>query len=91
MVDKRSGGTTEEFVAKGGLADLVAMHPGTPVTEVITLHGTGTFEEKIPVEGRMTMVEREVAVDVALRWTTGFDSRIDSSSTPSRPPTEAPT
>ncbi len=78
VIDKRPGGTTEEFVAKGGLADLVAMHPGTPVTEVITLHGTGTFEEKVPVAGKMTVVDREVIVDVAMRWTTGYDSRIDS-------------
>ena len=78
MVDKRPGGSTEEFVAKGGLADLVAMHPGSPITEVISLHGTGTFEEKVPVDGKMTLIEREVAVDVALRWTNGYDSRVDS-------------
>jgi len=78
LVDKRPGGTTEEFVAKGGLADLVAMHPGEPLTEVITLHGTGTFEEKVPVEGRMTLIERTVTVDVAMRWTKGFDTRVDS-------------
>lgn len=78
VIDKRAGGTTEEFVAKGGLADLVAMHPGSPVTEVLTLHGTGTFEEKVPIGGKMTLVEREVTVDAALRWTTGYDSRIDS-------------
>ncbi|MGI9576711.1 MAG: DNA gyrase/topoisomerase IV subunit B [Microthrixaceae bacterium] len=78
MVDKRPGGTTEEFVAKGGLGDLVAMHPGAPITEVIPLHGTGTFEEKVPVDGKMTLVEREVTVDVAMRWTTGYDNRVDS-------------
>jgi DNA gyrase subunit B len=78
VIDKRSGGTTEEFVAKGGLADLVAMHPGVPVTEVITLHGIGTFEEKVPVDGKMTLIEREVTVDAALRWTSGYDSRVDS-------------
>ena len=78
LVDKRAGGGTDEFVAKGGLADLVAMHPGAGVTDVITLHGTGSFEEKVPVEGKMTVVEREVTVDVAMRWTNGFDSRVDS-------------
>jgi len=77
-VDKRAGGESREFVAKGGLADLVAMHPGNPLTDVITLHGTGTFEEKVPVGGKMTLVEREVVVDAALRWTSGYDSRIDS-------------
>ncbi|MFV0315622.1 MAG: type IIA DNA topoisomerase subunit B [Microthrixaceae bacterium] len=78
VIDKRSGGQTREFVAKGGLADLVAMHPGNPLTDVVTLHGTGTFEEKIPVGGKMTLVEREVTVDAALRWTSGYDSRVDS-------------
>ena len=78
LVDKRAGGGTEEFVARGGLADLVATHPGAGVTDVITLHGTGSFEEKVPVEGKMTVVEREVTVDVAMRWTNGFDSRVDS-------------
>ncbi len=78
VADKRAGGSTHEFVAKGGLADLVAMHPGAPVTDVISLHGTGTFEEKVPVDGTMTLVEREVVVDIALRWTNSYDSRIDS-------------
>ncbi len=78
VIDKRSGGTTREFVAKGGLADLVATHPGKAVTEVITLHGTGTFAEKVPIAGKMTEVEREVTVDAALRWTDGYDSRVDS-------------
>ena len=78
VLDKRAGGESREFVAKGGLADLVAMHPGNPLTDVITLHGTGTFEEKVPVGGKMTLVEREVVVDAALRWTSGYDSRIDS-------------
>lgn len=78
IVDKRPGGQTEEFVAKGGLADLVASHAGEPICEIITLHGTGTFEEKVPVEGKMTVVERQVTVDAALRWTSTFDTRVDS-------------
>ena len=81
LVDKR-GSTPrepEEFVAKGGLADLVeTMSIGEAVTEVVTLHGTGTFEEKVPVEGRMTLVERTCTVDVALRWVKGFDASVTS-------------
>ena len=81
LVDKR--GTTprepEEFVAKGGLADLVeTMSIGESVTEVVTLHGTGTFEEKVPVEGRMSLVERTCTVDVALRWVKGFEPSVTS-------------
>ena len=60
LVDER-GSTPrepEEFVAKGGLADLVESQSiGEAVTKVVTLHGTGTFEEKVPVEGRMTLVD----------------------------------
>jgi len=81
LVDKR-GATPrepEEFVAKGGLADLVEMHSiGEPVTEIVTLHGTGTFEEKVPVEGKMTLVERTCTVDVAMRWVKGFDASVTS-------------
>jgi DNA gyrase subunit B len=80
LVDRRGAkATEEEFVAAGGLADLVgALSSGPAVTDVITLHGTGTFEEKIPVEGRMTLVERTCTVDVALRWTAGYDTIVRS-------------
>ena len=81
LVDRR-GGTArepEEFVAKGGLADLVeSLSIGETITDVITLHGTGTFEEKVPVDGRMTLVERTCTVDVALRWVKGFEPHVVS-------------
>ncbi len=81
LVDKR-GATPrepEEFVAKGGLADLVeSLSIGETVTEVVTLHGTGTFEEKVPVEGKMSLVERTCTVDVALRWVKGFEPIVTS-------------
>ena len=80
LVDKRGPGREpEEFVAKGGLADLVeSLSIGEPVTEVVTLHGTGTFEEKIPVDGRMSLVERTCTVDVAMRWVKGYDTVVNS-------------
>ena len=69
----------EEFVAKGGLADYVDfLSIGEPVTEVITLFGTGTFVEKVPVDGRMTDVERTCKVDIALRWVKGYDTTLVS-------------
>ena len=81
LVDKR-GATPrepEEFVAKGGLTDLVeSLSIGETVTEVVTLHGTGTFEEKVPVEGKMSLVERTCTVDVALRWVKGFEPIVTS-------------
>jgi DNA gyrase subunit B len=80
LVDKRAPGREpEEFVAKGGLADLVeSLSIGEAVTDVIALHGTGTFEEKVPVDGTMTLVERTCTVDVALRWVKGYDTIVSS-------------
>jgi len=80
LIDKRGPGREpEEFVAKGGLTDLVeTLTVGEPVTEVVALHGTGTFEEKIPVEGKMTLVERQCTVDIAMRWTKGYDAIVSS-------------
>jgi DNA gyrase subunit B len=80
LVDKRtSGREPEEFVARGGLADLVeSLSIGEPVTDVVTLHGTGTFDEKVPVDGRMTLVERTCTVDVAMRWVKGYDTVVTS-------------
>ncbi|MGB3412332.1 MAG: DNA topoisomerase IV subunit B [Microthrixaceae bacterium] len=81
LIDKR-GSTprdVEEFVAKGGLADLVeTLSIGETVTDVITLHGTGKFEEKIPVDGRMTLVERTCTVDIAMRWVKGYETVVTS-------------
>lgn len=81
ITDKR-GATArepEEFVAKGGLADYVDyLSVGEPVTEIITLHGTGTFTEKVPIEGRMTEVQRDCKVDIAMRWVKGFDTTVVS-------------
>jgi len=81
LVDRRGSSPKEpeEFVAKGGLADLVeTLSIGEMVTEVVTLHGTGTFEEKVPVDGKMTLVERTCTVDVAMRWVKGFEPTITS-------------
>ena len=59
LTDKRAtgDGTTrepEEFVAKGGLADFVEyLSIGEPVCDVISIHGSDTFTEKVPVDGKM--------------------------------------
>ncbi|WP_272502500.1 toprim domain-containing protein, partial [Salinibacter ruber] len=47
------------------------------------LQGSGTFTETVPVldaSGHMspTEVERECGVDIALRWGTGYDTRVSS-------------
>ena len=81
--DKRGLGDAphepEEFVAKGGLTDFVEyLSIGEAVTEVITLHGRDQFVETVPVDGKMTDVERTCLVDVALRWVKGYDTTVVS-------------
>jgi len=75
------GGAREEvFRFDGGISEFCAdLAPGEPVTEVIRLMGAGSFTETIPVlddQGHMTPadVERELNVDIALRWATGYDA-----------------
>jgi DNA gyrase subunit B len=71
---KHDGGITEycEFLASD-----------EPVTEVLRLQGHQVFTETVPLlddKGHMTPqdVERDLAVDVALRWGTGYDSNVRS-------------
>jgi len=78
--DKRTGSRREpvEFLSRGGLKDLVNDMTGetATITDVIALSGIDTFEEKVPINGKMTMVQRECTVDIALRWVDGFDSQV---------------
>ncbi|MGE4567520.1 MAG: ATP-binding protein, partial [Acidimicrobiales bacterium] len=77
VVDKRTGQSNEpfEFVSRGGLTDLVDhLSNGDNVCEIITLSGIETFTERVPVEGKMTDVDRECTVEVALRWVRSYDT-----------------
>ena len=80
LEDKRTGSKRKpvEFLSRGGLKDLVNDHVGEnqTITDVITLSGIDTFEEKVPVGGKMKLVERECTVDIALRWVEGYDTQI---------------
>jgi len=80
LIDKRTGSQREdEFLSRGGLKDLVEYESkGDTITKVIQFSGIETFEEKVPVEGKMTTVERECTVDVALRWTTNYETSVSS-------------
>ena len=80
LVDKRTGKQQEdEFLSRGGLKDLVEYESkGDSVTKVITFNGIETFEEKVPVNGKMTTVERECTVDIAMRWVAGYDTSVSS-------------
>ncbi len=79
-----SGAHLETLVHDGGISEFVEfLAPDAPVTDVWRLQGTGTFTETVPVldaNGHMspTEVERECAVDVAVRWGTGYDARVSS-------------
>ena len=53
------------------------------MTGVIRLHGAGHFHETVPVlddKGHLSSqeVERELTVDIALRWTAGYDTDVRS-------------
>jgi DNA gyrase subunit B len=74
----------ETFVHHGGITEFVDfLAPDAPVTQVWRLQGSGKFTENVPVldpAGHMTMTEltRDCTVDVALRWGTGYDAKVQS-------------
>jgi DNA gyrase subunit B len=81
--DERDGGSAETFQHKGGIGEFVESMGGEAVTGVIRLHGAGHFHETVPVlddKGHLTSqeVERELSVDIALRWTAGYDTDVRS-------------
>lgn len=80
LTDKRGNGREpEEFVAAGGLSDYVDyLSVGENVTDIITIRAEDSFEERVPVDGKMTTVARPCSVDIAARWVKGFDSTIVS-------------
>ena len=74
----------QEFKFAGGIkefADYLAPDPA--LTDCWKLSGVGNFTETIPVldeQGNMVSreVSRECAVDVAVRWGTGYESKVVS-------------
>lgn len=75
---------TEEFRYEGGISEFVDHLAADPIiTDVWRLGGEGTFTETVPVlgeDGRMVSqdVTRDVGVDIALRWGTGFETKLKS-------------
>jgi DNA gyrase subunit B len=73
-----------EFRFDGGIGEFCAhLGTGEPVSDVIRLTGSGNFTETIPVlddRGHMTPtdVERELQVDVAVQWGSGYDAVVRS-------------
>ena len=74
----------EKFRHDGGIAEFTEyLSHDEPVTGILRLQGTDHFTETVPLldeQGHMTPqeVERELGVDVALRWGTGYDTELRS-------------
>nr|WP_253945061.1 DNA topoisomerase IV subunit B [Nocardioides sp. zg-DK7169] len=74
----------EKFRHDGGIAEFAEfLAADEPVTDVLRLQGAGTFTETVPLlddVGHMTPqeVERELQVDVAVRWGTGYETQVRS-------------
>ena len=72
------------FRFDGGISEFCAhLGSGEAVTDVLRLTGSGSFTETVPVlddRGHMTPteVEREMQVDVAVQWGTGYDGVVRS-------------
>ena len=84
--DERDPGDLWEEVLqhKGGVSEYVQyLASGEPVTPVIRLTGEGHFSETVPVldaKGHMTPqeVQRDLGVDIALVWDTGYETTVRS-------------
>ncbi|HCA86998.1 MAG TPA: DNA topoisomerase IV subunit B [Streptomyces sp.] len=74
----------ETFRYDGGISEFCEyLAQDRAVSDVLRLSGQGTFKETVPVlddRGHMTATEvtRELGVDIALRWGTGYDSTVRS-------------
>ncbi|MCZ3388659.1 MAG: type IIA DNA topoisomerase subunit B [Actinomycetia bacterium] len=83
--DARADEVVEEsFRFDGGIAEYVEfLSNDVAIADVVRLHGVGHFHETVPVldsQGHMspTEVERELTVDIALRWGGGYDTTVRS-------------
>ncbi|HRL48135.1 MAG TPA: DNA topoisomerase IV subunit B [Propioniciclava sp.] len=84
--DRRVAGDehTETHLHEGGISEFADyLSEGNPVTDVLRLQGSDRFTETVPMldaAGAMTPtdVERELDVDIALRWSDGYDAKVVS-------------
>ncbi|WP_326626646.1 MULTISPECIES: DNA gyrase/topoisomerase IV subunit B [unclassified Streptomyces] len=78
------GKTEETFRFDGGISEFCEyLAQDKAVCDVLRLTGQGTFKETVPVldeRGHMTATEvtRELVVDIAMRWGTGYDTNLKS-------------
>jgi DNA gyrase subunit B len=85
LVDARGSETVEEtFLHDGGISEFCEfLAPDAPVTDVLRLRGQDRFTETVPMlddNGHMEPrdVERDLDIDVALRWGEGYETRTQS-------------
>ena len=77
-------GVHETFQYAGGISEFCEYLAADPaVTDVLRVQGSDTFTETVPMldeNGAMTPtdVERTLDVDVALRWGTGYETKVSS-------------
>ncbi|MFE5668799.1 type IIA DNA topoisomerase subunit B [Streptomyces niveus] len=83
--ESEGNGTIEEtFRYDGGISEYCEyLAQDKAVCDVLRLTGQGVFKETVPVlddRGHMTPTEvtRELGVDIALRWGTGYDTTVRS-------------
>ena len=82
--DERGEETIQEvFHYQGGIKDFVEFKAkDKPVTDTFLITGSEKFTEHVPVvkDGKTVMedVERNVEVEIALRWGTGYDTDLAS-------------
>ena len=76
--------TSETFFHKGGISEYCHfIQPDGPVGDVIRLTGKGHYQETVPVlddKGHLEPqeVERDMDVDIAVKWGNGYETTIRS-------------
>ena len=85
VIDARAEEVIEEtYRHSGGISEFCEfLAPDQPISDVIRLRGTDRFTETVPMlddEGHMEPadVERDLDIDVAVRWGDGYDTRTHS-------------
>jgi DNA gyrase subunit B len=85
VTDARSGEVSQEtFLHAGGIAEFCDyLATDSPVTDILRLQGKDRFTETVPMlddDGHMTPtdVERDLDVDIAVRWGDGYDTHLQS-------------
>jgi len=82
--NRGKGQQSETFFHKGGISEYCSfIQSDEPIGEVIRLTGSGHYQETVPVldsAGQMnpTEVERDMNVDIAMRWGNGYETTMRS-------------